>query len=368
MSGLFQPLTLRELTIPNRVWMPPMCTYSANPDVPGIATDFHLCHYFTRAAGGTGMIIVEATAIAPEGRISPYDLGLWSDEQIEPMSRVAASIRSGGAIPAVQLAHSGRKGSADRPYARGLDVTPAGCGWQTVAPSPIPFPGMPAPREISLAEIDGVVQAFAAAARRALAAGFDTVEIHSAHGYLLHEFLSPATNHRTDDYGGPLENRARIVLRVIDAVREVWPADKPVLLRISMTDWISENLADERDGWTPEQSAQLVAWATEHGVDAVDASTGGLEVVTIPPEVDYQTRLAGELKAATGAVVAGVGRITDADQAEELVASGRVDAVLVGREMLRNPSFANLAARHLGAEPRYIEVYAHAANAPLTSR
>lgn len=368
MPSIFDPITIRELTIPNRIWMPPMCTYAVELQTPGVANDFHFGHYLARAAGGSGMIIVEATGVTPEGRISPYDLGLWNDDQAEAMARLAAIIRRGGAVPAVQLGHSGRKGSIDRPYAPGIDISPEGMGWQTIAPSPIAFPGQPAPREMTIAEIDQAVDAFTAAARRALDAGYDTVEIHAAHGYLLHEFLSPVTNTRTDEYGGSLENRARIVLRVIAAIRDLWPENKPVMLRISTTDWITENPEDGREAWTLEQSIQLVKWAAEQGIDAVDASAGGLERVPIPQEADYQTKLAAELRAATGTIVAGVGRITEAAPAEELVTSGKVDAVLIGREHLRNPSWANLAARELGASPRYIDAYAHAVNLPLTSR
>lgn len=361
MSKLFDQLSIREVTIPNRVWMSPMCTYSANPE-PGEAgkpTDFHLAHYSSRAAGGAGLVVLEATAVAHVGAISPWDLGLWSNDHIKPHKRLADAIHANGAIAGVQLAHAGRKASTDLPWQGGGYVSPETLGWQPVGPSPVEFPGMPAPEELSVENIHDVIQQFADAAVRADKAGFDVVEIHAAHGYLLHNFLSPISNKRTDAYGGSLENRARIVLEVIDAIRAVWPESKPVFMRISMTDWVEENPADDRKSWTMDQSAQLVKWASERGVDLIDASTGGVDIVPIPHDKDYQTAKATELRARTAVAIAAVGRIDDVATADTLVSSGDVDAVFLGRPLLKNPSWVNQAAEQLGAQPRFIQQYAY---------
>ena len=259
MTTLFDPIRIRGLEIPNRVWMSPMCTYTADPQPgeAGMPTDFHYAHYASRAAGGLGLVMVEASGVVPEGRISPYDLGIWDDGQVSDFARIVRGIRDGGAVAGIQLAHAGRKASSPRPWA-GAD--PAGregsagaedLEWLPVSPSAIAFPGSPVPHELTRTEIAETVQAFAEAARRAEAAGFDVVEIHAAHGYLLHSFLSPIANERTDEYGGSLENRARIVLEVIDAVRAAWPADKPVFLRVSTTDWVEENADDPPAGVDP---------------------------------------------------------------------------------------------------------------------
>lgn len=366
MTSLFEPLRIRTMEFPNRAWMSPMCMYSADPAHPGEPTDFHYAHYRARAAGGAGLVMLEATGVTAEGRITPFDLGLWDDRQIPSFARVAAAIRDDGAVAGVQLAHAGRKASTDKPWHGGGylgGTTPGGepgLGWQPVGPSAVAFPGLPVPHELTRDEIAGVVEAFAAAARRALAAGFGVVEIHAAHGYLLHEFLSPVSNHRTDEYGGSLENRARIVLEVIDAVRRVWPADRPVFLRVSTTDWIEENPGDDRESWTLDQTVILARWAYQHGVDLVDASSGGIDVVPLPRSVDYQTSRAARLRREASGPVAGVGRIADAAQAQELVSNGQVDAVFLGHAMLRNPSWANAAALTLGASPRYVEQYAYA--------
>lgn len=367
MTSVFDPIQIRGLEIPNRVWMSPMCTYTAQPQ-PGAAgrpTDFHYAHYSTRAAGGLGLVMVEASGVVPEGRISPCDLGIWDDDQIEDLARIASGIRAGGAVPGIQLAHAGRKASSDKPWLGSSSSGEADhlghdrYGWTPVSPSPVAFPGFPVPHELSRTEVNGVVQAFADAARRAEVAGFDVVEIHAAHGYLLHSFLSPVANRRTDQYGGSLANRARIVLEVIDAVRAVWPADKPVFLRVSTTDWIEENPDDDRDSWTLDQTIQLSRWAAERGVDLIDASSGGVDVVPIPRDRDYQTSRAEAVRTATGLPVVAVGRIESPQFAEELVSSAKADAVFVGRALLRNPSWANAAALELGVNPRFIEQYAY---------
>lgn len=355
MTALFEPYTLRDVTIPNRVWMPPMCQYSAAPEGPaaGAPTDWHFAHYAARATGGTGLIVVEATAVSPEGRISPYDLGIWNDTQVEAFRRITSFLREQGTVPAVQLAHAGRKASTDRPWKGGGPVGPDAHGWDSVAPSPIAFDDKhPAPAELSVDAIKDVVEQFAAAARRALAAGFEIAEIHGAHGYLINEFLSPHSNHRTDAYGGSYENRTRFALEVVDAVREVWPDDKPLFFRISATDWLDEG------GWTPDDTVRFASELRAHGVDLLDVSTGGnASGVRIPTGPGYQVPFAARVKNETDLAVAAVGLITDAEQAEKILANGEADAVLLGRELLRNPSWARHAARELGGEVHVPDQY-----------
>ncbi|MFJ5773915.1 NADH:flavin oxidoreductase/NADH oxidase [Streptomyces sp. NPDC093094] len=355
MSALFEPCTLRELTIPNRVWMAPMCQYSAAPDGPqeGAPHDWHFSHYAARAAGGTGLILTEATAVAPEGRISPYDLGLWNDTQVEAFRRITRFLSAQGTVPGIQLAHAGRKASTDRPWKGGTPVGPDAHGWTPLAPSAVPFAeGHFVPDELTVEQIEGIVGQFADAARRALAAGFEVVEVHGAHGYLIHEFLSPHSNHRTDAYGGSHENRTRFALEVVDAVRAVWPQDKPVFFRVSATDWLDEG------GWTADDTVRLARDLQAHGVDLLDVSTGGnVSDARIPAGPGYQVPFAARVKAETGLPVAAVGLITEAEQAEKIVANGEADAVLLGRELLRNPSWARHAARELGGEVRVPDQY-----------
>ncbi|MEU5117133.1 NADH:flavin oxidoreductase/NADH oxidase [Streptomyces longwoodensis] len=354
MSALFEPWTLRDVTIPNRVWMTPMCQYSAAPEGPatGVPTDWHLAHYGARATGGTGLIITEATAVSPEGRISPYDLGLWNDDQVEGFRRITRFLTEQGAVPAVQLAHAGRKASTERTWKGGAPLAPAEGGWQPVAPSAVAFDERhPVPHELTADQIGDVVQQFVDGARRALAAGFEVVELHGAHGYLIHEFLSPHSNHRTDAYGGSFENRARFALEVVDAVRAVWPEDKPLFFRVSATDWL------EQDGWTADDTVRLARELHAHGVDLLDVSTGGNASVRIPTGPGYQVPFAARVKAETPMPVAAVGLITDAEQAEKIVANGEADAVLLGRELLRNPSWAQHAAGALGGEVRVPDQY-----------
>jgi 2,4-dienoyl-CoA reductase-like NADH-dependent reductase (Old Yellow Enzyme family) len=354
-TALFEPYTLRDVTIPNRVWMPPMCQYSAAPVGPeaGAPTDWHFAHYAARATGGTGLIIVEATAVSPEGRISPYDLGIWNDTQVEAFRRITRFLAEQGTVPAIQLAHAGRKASTERPWKGGGPVGPDAHGWNAVAPSPIAFDeGHPAPAELSTDQIREVVAQFAAAARRALAAGFEIAEVHGAHGYLINEFLSPHSNHRTDAYGGSYENRTRFALEVVDAVREVWPDDKPLFFRISATDWLDEG------GWTPDDTVRFAADLRAHGVDLLDVSTGGnASGARIPTGPGYQVPFAARVKNETDLPVAAVGLITDVEQAEKILANGEADAVLLGRELLRNPSWARHAARELGGEVRVPDQY-----------
>ena len=346
MSTLFEPYTLRAVTIPNRVWMPPMCQYSAAPEGPeaGAPHDWHFAHYAARAAGGTGLIIVEATAVSPEGRISPYDLGIWNDTQVEAFRRITGFLAAQGTVPAVQLAHAGRKASTERPWKGGAPVGPEDHGWQPVAPSPRAFAEEhPVPDELTVEQIRQIVEQFRAAARRALAAGFEIAEIHGAHGYLINEFLSPYSNHRTDAYGGSYENRTRFALEVTDAVREEWPDDKPLFFRVSATDWLEEA------GWTADDTVRFASELHARGIDLLNVSTGGNAAgARIPTGPGYQVPFAARVRNETPMPVAAVGLITEAEQAEKILANGEADAVLLGRELLRNPSWARHAARELG--------------------
>ncbi|MFC7304513.1 NADH:flavin oxidoreductase/NADH oxidase [Streptomyces monticola] len=359
MSALFEPYTLRSLTIPNRVWMAPMCQYSAEVFGPnaGVANDWHFAHYAARATGGAGLVLVEATAVTPEGRISPADLGIWNDTQVEAFRRIVDFLKAQGTVPGIQIAHAGRKASTDRPWKnRGGPVGADEHGWQPVAPSPVPFrEDHPVPQELTVDQIKDTVGQFADAARRALAAGFEVVEIHGAHGYLISEFLSPHSNKRTDAYGGSFENRTRFALEVVDAVRAVWPEDKPLFFRISATDWLDEG------GWTADDTVRFARLLKEHGVDLLDVSTGGNAhgvKMTVGP--GYQVPFAARVKKETELPVAAVGLITDTQQAAKILANGEADAVLLGRELLRDPSWPLRAARELDAEIKTPNQYAWA--------
>lgn len=333
-STLFSPLTLRDRTLRSRIVMSPMCQYSAGDD--GRATDWHLTHLGARAAGGVGLIVVEATAVEARGRISPGDLGLWNDEQIDPLARIAAFVHSQGAAIGIQLAHAGRKAGTDLPWRGGKPL-----GWSIVAPSAVPFAdGYPTPHALTAGEIDDVVAAFAAAARRAAAAGFDVIEIHAAHGYLLHSFLSPLGNQRTDDYGGSLDNRARLLRRVVAAVRAEWAG--PLFVRVSATDW-------RDDGWTLPDTVELARWLRLDGVDLIDCSSGGIVPgVRIPVGPGYQVHLAEAVRAEAGIASGAVGLITTPEQANAIITAGQADVVLLGRELLRNPYWPLHAAAALG--------------------
>lgn len=361
MSALFEPFTLRSLTIPNRVWMAPMCQYSAQPAGPdtGAPGDWHFAHYAARATGGTGLIITEATAVAPEGRISHYDLGIWNDRQVEAFRRVTDFLKTQGTTAGIQIAHAGRKGSTERPWRGGAPIGADGGGWTPLAPSALPFDdGHPVPDELSLDQIAAVTRQFADAARRALTAGFEVVEIHGAHGYLINEFLSPHTNHRTDAYGGSFENRTRFALEVVEAVRAVWPDELPLFFRISATDWLTENPEDDREGWTADDTVRLARELHARGVDLLDVSTGGnAPRARIPVEPGYQVPFAARVKNETRMPVAAVGLITDPGQAEKILTNEEADAVLLGRELLRNPSWARHTARALGADIRIPDPY-----------
>ncbi|MFI5664135.1 NADH:flavin oxidoreductase/NADH oxidase [Streptomyces sp. NPDC051684] len=356
MSALFEPYTLRSLTIPNRVWMPPMCQYSAAPEGPlvGAPNDWHFQHYGARAAGGTGLIIVEATAVSPEGRISPQDLGIWNDTQVEAFRRITSFLTSQNTVPGIQLGHAGRKASTDQPWKGGAPVGPDTYGWDAVAPSAVPFDeNHPVPAELTVDAIKEIVQQFVDATRRSLDAGFRVVELHGAHGYLIGEFLSPHSNKRTDEYGGSYENRTRFALEVVDAVREVWPEELPLLFRISATDWL-----EGEEGWTGDDTVRFAAELQAHGVDLIDVSTGGNAAgVRIPLGPGYQVPFAARVRNEAGVPAAAVGLITEPEQAEKILANGEADAVLVGRELLRDPSFARHAARELGAESHVPDQY-----------
>ncbi|MBP0448802.1 MULTISPECIES: NADH:flavin oxidoreductase/NADH oxidase [unclassified Kitasatospora] len=356
MTSLFTPLALRSLSIPNRVWMAAMCQYSAAPDgdAVGEPTDWHFAHLAARAAGGTGLIITEATAVSPEGRISPYDLGIWNDTQAAAFRRITTFLKTQGSVPAIQLAHAGRKASTERTWVdRGRPIAPdEGHGWTPVAPSAVAFSEKSTtPVELTREQIGEVVRQFADAARRALAAGFEVVEIHGAHGYLVHQFLSPFSNHRTDEYGGSFEGRIRFALEVVDAVRAVWPDDLPVLFRVSATDWLEENPEDDRAGWTADDTVRLAKELQAHGVDLLDVSTGGnvpdAKVVAGP---GYQVPFAERVRRETGMPTAAVGMITEPVQAQGILAAGQADAALLARELLRDPYWARRAARELGGE------------------
>ncbi|TPW70635.1 NADH:flavin oxidoreductase/NADH oxidase [Schumannella sp. 10F1B-5-1] len=353
MPTLFDPIRLRSLDIRNRVWVPPMCQYSVVAE-DGVPTDWHLVHLGSLARGGAGLVIAEASAVVPEGRISARDTGIWNDEQVPAWRRVTDFIRSQGSASGIQLAHAGRKASVFPEWGvEGRGTVPAEQGgWTTVAPSAVAFDGYAAPRALELDEIAGVVEAFRAAARRAIDAGFDLVEIHAAHGYLVHQFLSPLANLRDDAYGGSLENRARLLREIVRAVRAEVGDDLPVLVRFSATDWAE-------GGWDAQQTVEVARWLHDDGADLFDVSSGGLVGgVRIPVGPLYQVGLAEEV-AEAGAPTAAVGLIVTPREAADVVESGRADAVLLGRATLRDPHWALRAAHELGAglapwPPQYV--------------
>ncbi|WP_136602204.1 NADH:flavin oxidoreductase/NADH oxidase [Salinigranum halophilum] len=356
--SLFSPLSLRETTIPNRIGVSPMCQYSA---VDGVATDWHLVHLGSRAVGGAGLVMTEATAVTPEGRISPEDLGIWTDEQATALRRLASFVRDQGAVPGIQLAHAGRKASTRRPWEGGAPIGPADGGWEVVAPSEVPWPyedhESPPVHALSTADISGVVDDFVAAAERALDAGFLVAEVHAAHGYLLHEFLSPITNRRTDEYGGDFAGRTRLVREVTTAVRDVWPDDRPVFVRVSATDWLPD-----RDSWTVDDTVRLAGDLADCGADLVDVSSGGIHPEQELPDVGpgYQVPYAERVRTAVDLPVAAVGAITTAQHADALVRNGRADVVLLGREHLRNPYFTHRAAYELERDAAWPPQYQRA--------
>jgi 2,4-dienoyl-CoA reductase-like NADH-dependent reductase (Old Yellow Enzyme family) len=347
MSALFTPITLRDTVVRNRLWVAPLCQYSVDKR-DGVPTDWHLVHLGSFAIGGAGLVMTEATAVNPVGRISPEDTGIWNDEQVAAWRRITDFIHSQGAVAGIQLAHAGRKASNWRPWSGRTGTVPESeGGWQTVAPSAIAFEGYDAPHELALDEIQGIVADFAAAAARAVRAGFDLVEIHAAHGYLIHQFLSPLSNQRDDAYGGSLENRMRLLLEVVRAVRQELGESVPVLVRFSATDWAE-------GGWDREQTAVAASAAREAGADLFDISTGGLlGSVHVPVGPGFQVPFAEFVGGEAHVPVSAVGLITQAAQAEEIVASGRADVVTMGRELMRDPHFAWRAAAELGVDLDY---------------
>jgi 2,4-dienoyl-CoA reductase-like NADH-dependent reductase (Old Yellow Enzyme family) len=338
MTHLFTPVQLRSTTVRNRVWVAPMCQYSATDGVPD---DWHLVHLGSFARGGAGLVITEASAVSPEGRISPADAGIWNDQQRDAWARIVEFLRAQGATVGIQLAHAGRKASTRAPFDGRGSVPAEEGGWETLAPSAIAFPGYDTPRELTVDEIDRVVEDFAQGARRALDAGFEVLEIHAAHGYLLHQFLSPLSNQRTDEYGGSFDNRVRLLLRVVEAVRAAVPETTPVLVRISATDWVE-------GGWDADDSVALAQRLREAGVDLIDVSTGGNVPAEIPVEPGYQVQFARRIRTEAGIPTGAVGLITEPKQAEEILADGNADVVLLARAMLRDPHWALRAAHDLG--------------------
>lgn len=352
MSALFSPIKIRSIEFKNRIAVSPMCMYSSED---GFANDWHLVHFGSRAVGGAGLVVCEATAVSPEGRITPNDLGIWKDEHVEGLKRITSFLEAHGAVPGIQLAHAGRKASHSSPWTGGKVVPADEGGWQTVAPSAIPFKeGEPIPEALDKQGIKKVLADFEAAAQRALNAGFKVVEIHAAHGYLLQEFLSPISNHRTDEYGGSFENRIRLLQQVVEVVRSVWPEEYPLFVRISASDWAE-------GGWTPDESVDLALALKDKGVDLIDCSSGGnVAKADIPVEPGYQVPFAERIREEAGMRTAAVGLIAEAKLAEAIVLGGKADLVFLGREALRNPYFPLNAAKILGIEVEWPAQYLRA--------
>lgn len=350
-SKLFSPLTIRNITLKNRIFVSPMCQYSAENGVPN---DWHLVHLGSRAVGGAGLVIVEATGVTPEGRISPGCLGIWNDEQLEVFKRITTFIKSQDSIPGIQLAHAGRKASIDISWKTGKPLSADNGGWETIAPSAVAFGHYHVPKALTKSEIETLVQDFVKATDRAVKAGFEVIELHFAHGYLLHQFLSPISNLRDDEFGGSLENRMRAPLMVAKAVRETLPKELPLFVRISATDWTE-------GGWTEEESVVLCQELKKIGVDFIDVSTGGnVPKAAIPVGPLYQAKFAKLIKERTGILTGAVGMITTPTEAENIVSQGEADAVLLARELLREPYWPIKAAKALGAEVVVPKQYARA--------
>jgi 2,4-dienoyl-CoA reductase-like NADH-dependent reductase (Old Yellow Enzyme family) len=358
---LFSPFSLRSVTFANRIGVSPMCQYSARD---GFASDWHMVHLGARAQGGPGLVMLEASAVVPEGRITPDDLGIYKDEHLPGLTRIVEFLHAQGVRAGAQLAHAGRKASMASPFVGDHLVPPEQGGWKPVAPSAIPFaPHYAMPQALTQAGIDAIVGAFEQAARRAAAAGFDIVEIHAAHGYLLHEFLSPLSNQRTDAYGGSFENRARLLLRIVDAVRATWPAHLPLFVRISATDWVDKpSSPGSPSGWSADDSVALAGQLRAHGVDLIDCSSGGLVPnASIPVGPGYQVPLAARIRAEAAIPTAAVGMITDPHQANTIVVDAQADLVFLAREMLRDPYWPLHAAEALGESASWPVQYLRAA-------
>lgn len=346
MTKLFEAITIRDLTVRNRVWVAPMCQYSAE-ERDGVPTEWHLVHYGARATGGAGLVVVEATAVSPEGRISPWDTGIWNEEQADGWAYIIDFMHSQGAAVGIQLAHAGRKASVYREWSGHGSVPISDGGWQSISATDEAFPGYAAPRKLETAEVSDVVKEFINAARRAQDAGFDAIEIHAAHGYLIHQFLSPLTNTRNDIYGGTLENRARMLLEIVTGIRAEVGEGMPILIRFSATDYVE-------GGWDEEQTSTVATWCAEAGADLFDISTGGLVTgVQIPIGPGYQVPIAEYVADRVEEPVAVVGQITTGEQAEEILQRGNVDVIMIGRAELRDPMWPLRAAHDLGVEVDY---------------
>jgi 2,4-dienoyl-CoA reductase-like NADH-dependent reductase (Old Yellow Enzyme family) len=353
MSKLFTSINIRGVTLSNRIVMSPMCQYSSTD---GFANDWHMVHLGSRAVGGAGLIIAEATAVSPEGRITPGDLGLWKDDHIAGLTRIVNFIRQQGSVPAIQLAHAGRKASCAVPWEGGKQLDQKHGGWQTVAPDNSPFHDHDSkPEALNKEGIDKVISDFKAAAGRALKAGFKIIEIHGAHGYLLHEFLSPLSNNRTDEYGGPFENRIRLMLQVVKGIRKVWPPENPLFVRISSTDWVE-------NGWSLEDSVKLALKLKDMDVDLVDCSSGGNAWnVKVPFGPGYQVPFSEAIRK-TGIMTGAVGFITKARQAESILQEEKADLIILAKEFLRNPYFPLNSAREMGVDVKWPVQYLRARN------
>jgi 2,4-dienoyl-CoA reductase-like NADH-dependent reductase (Old Yellow Enzyme family) len=352
MSILFSPLKIKDITLKNRIVISPMCQYSS---VDGFANDWHLVHLGSRAIGGAGLIIQEASAVTPNGRITYADMGIWKDEHIEKLKQIVSFIHENGAIAGIQLAHAGRKASCEVPWKGGEQIPAGENSWKPVGPSTIPFkPGQVEPHELSIPEIQELVMAFRAAAKRAVDAGYKVVEIHAAHGYLLHEFFSPISNKRNDIYGGSFENRIRLVIDVVEAVQSVWPENNPLFVRISATDWTE-------GGWNENDSVQLAAVLKDKGVDIIDTSSGGnVADATIPAGPNYQVPFSDKIRSEIGIRTGAVGVIVEVHQAEEILTSGKADLIFIARESLRDAYFPTHAAQILGDDTEWPNQYVRA--------
>jgi 2,4-dienoyl-CoA reductase-like NADH-dependent reductase (Old Yellow Enzyme family) len=340
MPHLFDTFTLRGVTLRNRIGISPMCQYSS---IDGMPNDWHFAHLGARAVGGAGLVITEATAVEPRGRISPQDAGIWSDEHIEPWGRVAKFITEMGSVAGMQLAHAGRKASTAAPWHGGKGIADVDGGWEPVAPSPMAFePDYRQPKELSIAEIHAIQAEFKNAAARVLAAGYEWIELHGAHGYLAHEFLSPLTNKRNDEYGGSFDNRVRFLVETAREVRRIWPDDKPLTVRISASDWVD-------DGWDLEQSVELAKRLRTEGVDLIDCSSGGIAPgIKIPVGPGYQVPFAEAIRERAAIATAAVGLITTPEQADQIISTGQADIILIARESLRDPNWPLHAVKTLG--------------------
>lgn len=353
MAHLFDPFPLKSVVLRNRIGVSPMCMYSSTD---GMASDWHLVHLGARAAGGAGLVMAEATAVSPEGRITPGDAGLWADAQIEPLARINRLVKGQGAVPGIQLAHAGRKAGAARPWDGGAHLPENAGGWPTLAPSAVAFGDTldRVPQAMTGEDIARLQGSFVAAARRALAAGYEWLELHAAHGYLAHEFLSPLSNQRTDQYGGSLENRMRFLMETTSAVRAVWPEQLPLTVRLSGTDWVD-------GGWSIDECVELARRLKQAGVDLIDCSSGGaVPWAKIPAGPGFQVEFAARIRREADIATAAVGLITEPDQADAIVRSGQADLVLLARELLRDPYWPLRAARALGLKPTPPPQYARA--------